>query len=126
MHFQMKARDALPHQNLPQSGLVEEEALVPACKTLNRMYANRFIPFLPDLLETREKQGHIQLSQEHLGQLLLTPGLGRRPLPIGTIDVNSEDWQGEFRKAGVFTPFTAVWNTTGQPAISTMAKVTCR
>lgn len=49
--------------------------------------------------------------------VLLTPSLGQRPLPLGTIDINS-DWQGEFRKAGVFTPFTAIWNITGQPAIS--------
>lgn len=49
--------------------------------------------------------------------VLLTPSLGQRPLPIGTIDING-DSRDEFRKAGVFTPFTAVWNTTGQPAIS--------
>ncbi len=49
--------------------------------------------------------------------VLLTPGLVQRPLPIGTIDING-DWQDEFRKAGIFTPFTAVWNITGQPAIS--------
>lgn len=49
--------------------------------------------------------------------VLLTPTLAQRPLPIGTININA-DWQGEFRKAGVFTPFTAIWNITGQPAIS--------
>ena len=49
--------------------------------------------------------------------VLLTPSLGQRPLPLGTIDGNA-DWQGEFRKAGMFTPFTAIWNITGQPAIS--------
>lgn len=49
--------------------------------------------------------------------ILLTPTLGQRPLPIGTLDINGNA-QEEFRKAGVFTPFTAIWNTTGQPAIS--------
>lgn len=49
--------------------------------------------------------------------VLLTPSLGQRPLPIGTLDING-DARNEFRKAGIFTPFTAIWNTTGQPAIS--------
>jgi amidase len=70
--------------------------------------------------------GALALLQQHARTIiaslstydvLLTPSLGQRPLPLGTIDSNA-DWQGEFRKAGVFTPFTAVWNITGQPAIS--------
>jgi amidase len=50
--------------------------------------------------------------------VLVTPSLGQRPIPLGTIDTTAEDWQREFRKSGVFTPFTALWNITGQPAIS--------
>ncbi|HEU5377057.1 MAG TPA: amidase [Ktedonobacteraceae bacterium] len=70
--------------------------------------------------------GAMSLLQQHARTIissfstydvLLTPSLGQRPLPIGTIDVNG-DSRDEFRKAGAFTPFTAVWNTTGQPAIS--------
>ncbi|HEX4204111.1 MAG TPA: tyrosine-type recombinase/integrase, partial [Ktedonobacteraceae bacterium] len=41
-----------------------------AWKTLNRIGTKRLIPFLPDLLETLEEQGHVQLSQEHRNQLL--------------------------------------------------------
>ena len=47
-----------------------EEALVLIWKTLNRIGTKRVIPFLPDLLETLEEQGHVQLSQEHRSQLL--------------------------------------------------------
>lgn len=70
--------------------------------------------------------GAMSLLQQHARTIissfstydvLLTPSLGQRPLPIGTIDING-DSREEFRKAGAFTPFTAVWNTTGQPAIS--------
>lgn len=50
--------------------------------------------------------------------VLLMPALGQRPLPLGTIDTSAENWQSEFYKAGLFTPFTATWNITGQPAIS--------
>ena len=51
--------------------------------------------------------------------LLLTPALGQRPLPIGAIDpCNEEDPIGEFLKSADFTPFTAAFNVTGQPAIN--------
>ena len=50
--------------------------------------------------------------------MLLTPTLAQRPLPIGGLDTSSSDPWGEFQKAAVFTPFTPVINITGQPAIS--------
>jgi amidase len=50
--------------------------------------------------------------------LLMMPSLGQRPLPLRTVDVTSEDWLTEFNRAGDFTPFTPLWNVTGQPAIS--------
>lgn len=49
---------------------------------------------------------------------LLTPTLNQRPLPVGFLDTTAPDWQAQFQKAVRFTPFTAVWNVTGQPAIS--------
>jgi len=50
---------------------------------------------------------------------LLTPGLAKRPLAIGTIDPNGPNpLEIEFGKAAEFTPFTPVANLTGQPAIS--------
>jgi amidase len=49
---------------------------------------------------------------------LLLPSLAQRPLPIGTIDVSSTETMAEFSKAMAFSPFTATWNATGQPAIS--------
>ena len=50
--------------------------------------------------------------------VLLTPALGQRPLPIGYLDTCGADPQAEFQKAAVFTPFTPVFNITGQPAIA--------
>lgn len=49
---------------------------------------------------------------------LLTPALAQRPVPIGAINTEAPDGMAEFHKAAIFTPFTAVWNITGQPAIS--------
>ena len=50
--------------------------------------------------------------------VVLTPALGQRPVPIGEIDACSDDPMDDFRRSGHFTPFTALWNVTGQPAIS--------
>src|SRR3954464_4289155 len=49
--------------------------------------------------------------------IIVTPGLAQRPLPLGTLDADSEDPFGTFAASGRFTPFTAGLNATGQPAI---------
>ena len=49
---------------------------------------------------------------------LLTPALAERPLPIGTLDTSAPDPMSAFTRSGYFTPFTAQFNATGQPAIS--------
>jgi amidase len=50
--------------------------------------------------------------------VLLTPALAQRPLPIGHLNTQSSDPAAEWRKAALFTPFTPIFNATGQPAIS--------
>ena len=50
--------------------------------------------------------------------LLLTPVLAERPLTIGTIQTDSADPRAAFARTAQFTPYTAVWNVTGQPAIA--------
>ncbi len=50
--------------------------------------------------------------------LVVTPALARRPVPIGEIHGRGpEPWE-HYRRSGHFTPFTAVCNITGQPAVS--------
>jgi amidase len=49
---------------------------------------------------------------------LLTPALAQRPLPIGALDTSAPDPMSTFTRSGLFTPFTPVFNATGQPAIS--------
>ena len=49
---------------------------------------------------------------------VLTPVLARRPVSIGEIDGLGPDPMDKFRKSGYFTPFTAMFNVTGQPAIA--------
>jgi amidase len=49
---------------------------------------------------------------------LLTPALAERPLPLGTLDTAAENPMSTFTRSGLFTPFTPVFNATGQPGIS--------
>ncbi|HEY4450670.1 MAG TPA: amidase [Solirubrobacteraceae bacterium] len=49
---------------------------------------------------------------------LLTPALAERPLPIGTLDTAAPDPLATFSRSGVFTPFTPIFNASGQPGIS--------
>ncbi|MEA2362141.1 MAG: amidase [Thermoleophilaceae bacterium] len=50
--------------------------------------------------------------------VVLTPALAQRPVRIGEIDSCSDEPWEDFRRSGQFTPYTAVFNVTGQPAIS--------
>jgi amidase len=50
--------------------------------------------------------------------VLLTPALAKRPVPIGEIDSCSDQPWDDFHRSGHFTPYTALFNVTGQPAIS--------
>jgi amidase len=50
--------------------------------------------------------------------VVVTPGLAQRPLPIGTLEADGDDPWGTFKQSGQFTPFTAGMNATGQPAVS--------
>jgi amidase len=49
---------------------------------------------------------------------VLTPALAQRPVRIGEIDSCSDNPWDDFHRSGEFTPYTAVFNVTGQPAIS--------
>jgi amidase len=68
---------------------------------------------------------HVQLQmsmRQLIGALdewdvIVTPGLAQRPLPLGTLDPDAEDPFGTFAASGRFTPFTAGLNATGQPAL---------
>jgi amidase len=50
--------------------------------------------------------------------MLLTPALAERPLPIGTLDTAAPEPLSTFTRSGLFTPFTPVFNASGQPGIS--------
>ena len=49
---------------------------------------------------------------------ILTPALAQAPVPIGELDPCGPDPMGTFRRSGDFTPYTAIANVTGGPAIA--------
>jgi len=53
--------------------------------------------------------------------VLITPALAERPLAIGECDGLGENPLEDFARSGAFTPYTALFNVTGQPAISVPA-----
>jgi amidase len=50
--------------------------------------------------------------------VVVTPALGGRPVSIGEIDGLGTDPMVKYRRSATFTPYTAIVNVTGQPAIS--------
>jgi amidase len=49
---------------------------------------------------------------------ILCPALAEEPVPIGAIDPCGPDPEATFARGAAFTPFTAISNVTGSPAIS--------
>jgi amidase len=50
--------------------------------------------------------------------VLITPPLAERPLAIGEVNGMGEDPWGVFGRAGMFAPFSALFNISGQPALN--------
>lgn len=50
--------------------------------------------------------------------LLLTPALAERPLPLGTLDTHASEPLQTFTRSGYFTPFTPIFNAAGNPALT--------
>ena len=63
------------------------------------------------------------VSRQYIGlwethDVVLTPALAERPVRIGEIDASSDTPLADFARSGAFTPYTANFNVSGQPAIS--------
>jgi len=49
---------------------------------------------------------------------VITPALAQRPLPTGEVHGRGPDPWDHFRRSGLFTPYTAICNVIGLPAIA--------
>jgi amidase len=81
--------------------------------------ANQIDAVSYQLIETRLQARMRELVASLAGyDALITPALAQRPLPLGSLDTSASDGWSTFRRSGLFTPFTAVFNLSGLPAIS--------
>ena len=77
-----------------------------------------------DTLSYMAAQNHLErVAREIVTALMpfdivVTPALARRPLRIGEVHGRGPDPWDHYRRSGAFTPYTAILNVTGQPAIS--------
>jgi amidase len=77
-----------------------------------------------DTLTYLEAQNLLEVTARRLVSFMLaydavlTPALGMRPVRTGEIHGRGPDPLDHFRRSGQFTPYTAIVNVTGQPAIS--------
>jgi amidase len=77
-----------------------------------------------DTLTYLEAQNELEVTARRLVSFMLdydavlTPALGMRPVATGEIHGRGPDPLDHFRRSGHFTPYTAIVNVTGQPAVS--------
>src|SRR5262249_4959905 len=50
--------------------------------------------------------------------IILTPTHGKPPVPLGTLSLSPKDMQTFAKEITEFSPFTSVYNVTGQPSAS--------
>jgi len=75
----------------------------------------------PELLVSQARLNALVREQMPLYQrfdAVLTPALAERPVRHGEIDPRGPDPAATFARSGAFTPFTAIQNVTGNPAVS--------
>jgi Asp-tRNA(Asn)/Glu-tRNA(Gln) amidotransferase A subunit family amidase len=67
--------------------------------------------------QTAHRLGRQMAAFHQQYDVLLTPGLGTLPPPIGWIDMMMDDVHEYWRRVFTFSPFTVWFNLTGQPAM---------
>jgi amidase len=80
----------------------------------------RAMPALDNNLAYAQLQivGRTMVSWMDRYDVVVTPALAEAPVLLDEVDWRTDDPMGLFRRSGAFTPFTAMLNITGQPAIS--------
>jgi amidase len=77
-----------------------------------------------DAVETTVEMNVLQSFARTIGvwaqpyDAILSPALAQPPVAIGELDPCGPDPMGTFRRSGDFTPYTAIANVTGAPAIA--------
>ena len=102
----VSGRVAQPHDVEPLTWALHEHALATSSSDYLRS------------LTILQRVGRSIVEWSSQWDVVLTPALARRPVPLGEIDTASPDPMTTFRETSSFTPYTPFVNVTGQPAIS--------
>jgi amidase len=99
----------------------EDDEIEPLSRTLWELSRNMSsVDYLAALLQMQAlARGVVAFFAEY--DVLLTPALAERPLPIGECNGLGDEPLRDFARSADFTPYTALFNVTGQPAISVPA-----
>lgn len=99
-------------QTLEQAGLAESTRRMAAngMKTLAAQYL--------DALDTLKQTEHQMAAFHEHYDLVLSPVLALPPAELGWLDMNADDIREYARRYAAYSPFTALYNGTGQPSIS--------
>lgn len=108
----LEASGQLPEQALEQAGLAEStrRMAVNGLKTSAAQYLAAI-----DTLKQAERQ-MATFHEQH--DLVLSPVLALPPAELGWLDMDADDIREYARRYAAYSPFTALYNGTGQPGIS--------
>jgi amidase len=103
---------------LRQSREPEEDELEPLSRALyERAQATPTLTYLGAQAQLQAiARGLVAFFADY--DLLMTPALAERPLAIGECNGLGEQPLRDLSRSGLFTPYTSLFNVTGQPAIS--------
>ena len=72
----------------------------------------------PEALRTIHRQGRRMATFHEDYDVIMSPTLGQVPVPLGVQHTNNQDLEAYRRALARFTPFTQLFNMTGQPSAS--------
>lgn len=102
----------LNEQTLEQAGLADSTRRM-AARGISTSAA-QYLKALDIIKRAEQKMAQFHQSWD----LVLSPVLAQPPAPLGWLDMNAEDIGEYARRFSAYSPFTALYNGTGQPSIS--------
>ncbi|HEY8459135.1 MAG TPA: amidase [Blastocatellia bacterium] len=67
---------------------------------------------------TIHQLGYAMAKFQQNYDVILNPAMGKPPVPLGVLSLSPKDLQSFMKEITEFSPFTAIYNVTGQPSMS--------
>ncbi len=112
--FALDIREGSRLSGLPAGPETVEPLSLALRELVEKMTATDYL----EALVTLQRAARSIIEELRSFDAILLPALAQRPVRIGEIDACSDDPLEDFGRSGLFTPYTALFNVSGQPAIS--------